>query len=996
VDNGIVQSDDVHNLGDFLKLAHLCKAGSKFRFAQCSDKCIAAIKHSLARLPLFKDEKTEHPFVKNVISIVRRRLEGVDRSDELGIRHQNGLKAISELQKHFIFCPTDKTSQTIAIVCKNHYYREVIKRLDGPGFAVAYESDLISAKQCLALSNSVEGRDGQAATTNVPYFYIVPKFHKKEEAYRPICGSKSGGNYSTKSAKMLANLLLGVQDSFFVMAMERQREDGVHRVMLVPNIKDVLALVRDWQSLIDNFRGLAQSEQHQKMSLCKTDFSDMYSNLSVEKVRSNCKTAIKMAFHYEKHKRSCPQDLPIVMGIVIFQGKRKGTTWLQRGQEGFSKGFTEEQLCVLLDKVIDNAYVQNGTYIRKQTTGISMGNPASPTAANLTLLITEWDHMEQLLCSEKADKVTTMKGFAGAMRYVDDCCLMSPWLELVPTPEQYGLQYSQKESEAESVVFVGFHISLFNGRFQISMAEKQSAFDMVLIRYPHVESTVDESCYVGCVIGCLSRAREFALDDESFLFNAETLFIILIKRGFIELFFKKAIHRHVFGNVYASRSVKEKKVLETKLLTAFTDTWSRFQGTVQSAKPFNYLFQNNSDLCYVSVALAVFGRMRDLLPRDTITFNETCLGGIGRMVKGLLNHPASLDVLGPRLRVFTIYKVDQGDPEEALSSMPFAEITNLHLLSVFITKNDFSCHSCGFRKSYADKVAMNRILISLPESKNKKLVTLDIAARLENMDCGKDIQCPMCTSSHMTETKSVLEVPPPIILVHAFRSNVTRDTKRTFVLQLEPSVLIKNLSYRLEVVLFHVGLLQNSGHWNVAIRMNEDNWVKIDPGFSGKVGSVESVSWDKVGNSSEAVYAYYVVEDYTAYRKCFRPFSSLNVAEQPSDDIQLSLPISGIVASSSDLINLQEQTGRSTGIDMVTEPFGGNAGNRRSTTLPSGRDSRKASAIESSISEDDDASIALVQFAHSTFNALVGTQRLLGSSPISSSFCCVRSTKIWK
>ena len=92
-----------------------------------------------------------------------------------------------ELQKEFVFVPTDKASNNIAVVCKKFYVEQSMKKLDillntsekkaadKTYVPVVKESlnSLLSRHRRFMKANSLEDSD------DLPFLYWIPKMHKK-------------------------------------------------------------------------------------------------------------------------------------------------------------------------------------------------------------------------------------------------------------------------------------------------------------------------------------------------------------------------------------------------------------------------------------------------------------------------------------------------------------------------------------------------------------------------------------------------------------------------------------------------------------------------------------------------------------------------------------------------------------------------------------------------------------------------------------------------
>ena len=103
------------------------------------------------------------------------------------LKSPNMSNHLLELQKEFVFVPTDKASNNIAVVCKKFYVEQSMKELDiflntsekkdadKTYVPVLKESlnSLLSRHRRFIKANSLEDSD------DLPFLYWIPKMHKK-------------------------------------------------------------------------------------------------------------------------------------------------------------------------------------------------------------------------------------------------------------------------------------------------------------------------------------------------------------------------------------------------------------------------------------------------------------------------------------------------------------------------------------------------------------------------------------------------------------------------------------------------------------------------------------------------------------------------------------------------------------------------------------------------------------------------------------------------
>jgi len=264
---------------------------------------------------------------------------------------------------------------------------------------------------------------------------------------------------------------------------------------------------------------------------------------------------IDMAFAHEAEVRGIPRADIVILPAKI--GEKVWGTHIRRRDElgaDAEHWFSQQRILDLLRLVLQTSFVQNGERILRQTGGIAMGSESSPILANLTLAADEWVHMERLASEDSPAgiRARALGGYKGCARYVDDCLALTEYSQLLPPPQTYQLQYSAKETNAHAVVFtgVGVHVRYLedgNTELHTNMVDKQSAFEIAIKRYPHVQSTMPKACYIGCVNCTLVYAANLATDKDVFIENATVQFEVMVQRGFTKAMLLEGISRHVRG-----------------------------------------------------------------------------------------------------------------------------------------------------------------------------------------------------------------------------------------------------------------------------------------------------------------------------------------------------------------------------------------------------------------------------------------------------------------
>jgi len=129
-----------------------------------------------------------------------------------------------------------------------------------------------------------------------------------------------------------------------------------------------------------------------------------------------------------------------------------------------------------------------------------MGTNSAPEIANLTLYPDEKAFVEQLIEQDLRLAQRHNLNF----RLIDD---VLTWDEEPPSPEMYGLQWSETTCNDGSVNFLGGKIHNDGKRIAIELFDKAAEWKFPFLRYPHFDSNVPYHQPAGVFQGQLCRFR---------------------------------------------------------------------------------------------------------------------------------------------------------------------------------------------------------------------------------------------------------------------------------------------------------------------------------------------------------------------------------------------------------------------------------------------------------------------------------------------------------
>lgn len=144
--------------------------------------------------------------------------------------------AFDAVKERFAIVPTDKTPQTLTIVCKRFYSTLVDKHLNAAYYEPADEEALAEA-----MATFKEASPGKQTNRVAQYVYLTMKMHKDDQAnphkayVRMVAGTSSGHpknpalNYTTAASAELAAALRGVLSSIKHLDILKCRGNSDHR-----------------------------------------------------------------------------------------------------------------------------------------------------------------------------------------------------------------------------------------------------------------------------------------------------------------------------------------------------------------------------------------------------------------------------------------------------------------------------------------------------------------------------------------------------------------------------------------------------------------------------------------------------------------------------------------------------------------------------------------------------------------------------------------------
>ena len=195
----------------------------------------------------------------------------------------------------------------------------------------------------------------------LPYLYWTPKLHKSPVKHRFISGSSK---CTTKQlSSLLTKILTVIKTGLEKYCSIKTSHTGVNNMWILKNSTNLLS-------------SLSHLGLHRATSIQTFDFSTLYTSIPHDLLKSRMNSITNNAFEY-----------------------KNGATWYTHIKVGRNKSYftsdplngdnkyTANDICKMVEFLVDNIYVRFGGQLFQQMVGIPMGTNCAPLLADLLLLL---------------------------------------------------------------------------------------------------------------------------------------------------------------------------------------------------------------------------------------------------------------------------------------------------------------------------------------------------------------------------------------------------------------------------------------------------------------------------------------------------------------------------------------------------------------------------------------------------------------------------------
>ena len=233
--------------------------------------------------------------------------------------------------------------------------------------------DIVNTPDTFMKSFGIELSDDDK---RLPYLYWTPKLHKSPVKHRFIAGSSK---CTTKQlSSLLTKILTVIKTGLEKYCSIKTSHTGVNNMWILKNSTNLLS-------------SLGHLGVHKATSIQTFDFSTLYTSIPHDLLKSRMNNIINNAF---KHKNGATRYTHI-------KGGRNKSHFTSDPLNGDNK-YTANDICKMIEFLVDNIYVRFGGQLFRQMVGIPMGTNCAPLLADLFLYSYENEFLDKLIKEGKA------------------------------------------------------------------------------------------------------------------------------------------------------------------------------------------------------------------------------------------------------------------------------------------------------------------------------------------------------------------------------------------------------------------------------------------------------------------------------------------------------------------------------------------------------------------------------------------------------------------
>ncbi len=194
--------------------------------------------------------------------------------------------------------------------------------------------------------------------------------------------------------------------------------------------------------------------------------------------------------------------------------------------------YTADQICKMVDFLVDNIFVKFGGCLFRQVIGIPMGTNCAPLLADLFLYSYESDFLDNLI---KSGHRKLARSFNLSYRYIDDLIVFnnSKFSDYVKHiyPSELTVEKANKADNLANYLDLTFTINNNKG-LSTKLYDKRDDFNFHIVNFPFMSSNIPSGPSYGVYISQLIRYARCCTYYEDFKYRHRLLVERLLSQGY--------------------------------------------------------------------------------------------------------------------------------------------------------------------------------------------------------------------------------------------------------------------------------------------------------------------------------------------------------------------------------------------------------------------------------------------------------------------------------
>ena len=452
-------------------------------------------------------------------------LKGHFKSPKCKVVDQPDVKdTLHKLLTNYILVPADKAANNVIIVCKKYYIDTLVKELginnaniNNPTYIPIDDSFETIVKSHNQFITSV-GLEISEEEQNLPYLYWTPKLHKSPYKDRFIAGSIK---CTTKDLScLLTKVLSTIKDGLVKYCNNKTSRNGVNNMWILKNSTSLLS-------------SLDQLDVRTATSVQTFDFSTLYTSIPHDLLKSRISNPVHNAFR-KKDGSVRYTHVKVTRAKGYFTHDRNG---------GGDNMYTADNICKMIEFLVDNIFVQFGWRLFRQATGIPMGTNSAPLLADLFLYSYENEFLDNMI---RNGHRRLARSFNLCYRYIDDLIVFNSktFLDYLKEiyPSQLTVETANKSDHLADYLDLTFIIDS-GGKLSTRLYDKRDDFDFHIVNCPYFSSNIPSGPSYGVYISQLIRYTRCCSHYDDFRYRHKYLVDRLLSQGYIALRLEKSFKK---------------------------------------------------------------------------------------------------------------------------------------------------------------------------------------------------------------------------------------------------------------------------------------------------------------------------------------------------------------------------------------------------------------------------------------------------------------------